>query len=381
VSAWLVVGGGTAGCVVASRLTEAAANDVTVLEAGEARTAPLGPSFLDDRARPGATWPGDYPVGRGLGGTSAINGGVLSGELDALDETLLAAAPATAAELGPLDRALLAAAPDARPVLLARRDGRRVSTAECYLEPARSRGNLAVRTGVEVERVLWTGSRAVGVATSAGERITADRVVVCGGAIQSPAILVRSGVSVGDPGDGLADHPSGTIDVMLRGAGESTAAVIGAMLRRGDVEYLSMNRVDGARSHAAALLVALLAGARRGRVHLDRDGAAVASFEPLAAPLAAALAAALDAGRRLLESDACADVVASCAVAAGVGAHAHAASTCATGRVVGGDGAVRGRERLYVVDASTLPALPASGTYLPVVLHAERVVRRLLTPS
>ena len=76
---------------------------------------------------------------------------------------LTAAGPA---EQGPTDRALLAAMPHgASPVPLTRdATGRRWSTAECYLDPARSRPNLHVRGDALVDTVLFAGRRAVGLA-------------------------------------------------------------------------------------------------------------------------------------------------------------------------------------------------------------------------
>ncbi len=74
------------------------------------------------------------------------------------------------------------------------RDGRRVSTNDAYLEPARPRANLSVRGDVLVDRVLFDGSRAVGVRTATGAEIEAGEVIVSAGAIHSPAILLRSGV-------------------------------------------------------------------------------------------------------------------------------------------------------------------------------------------
>ncbi len=77
------------------------------------------------------------------------------------------------------------------------KDGRRVSAASAYLDPAIRRPNLEVRTGAPVARVLFEGSRAVGVelaAEGAPERIDCGAVILCGGAIASPQILQRSGV-------------------------------------------------------------------------------------------------------------------------------------------------------------------------------------------
>ena len=89
---WVIVGGGTAGCVVAARLSENDGDHVTVVEAGPDRQ-PQAVSYLDDLDRPGALWDGlvasdggtqqrRYPQGRGLGGSSAVSGGVLSGSED-----------------------------------------------------------------------------------------------------------------------------------------------------------------------------------------------------------------------------------------------------------------------------------------------------------
>jgi choline dehydrogenase-like flavoprotein len=72
--------------------------------------------------------------------------------------------------------------------------GRRQSTAQTFLKQAKGRPNLKVMTGVLVDRVLFEGRRAVGVATSAGELRTHGEVIVSGGGLMSPQILQRSGV-------------------------------------------------------------------------------------------------------------------------------------------------------------------------------------------
>ena len=76
--------------------------------------------------------------------------------------------------------------------------GRRCSTAVGYLRPATSRPNLTVETFLQVHRVLFEGDRAVGVqAERTGElkEVRAEReVILCGGAYNSPQLLMLSGV-------------------------------------------------------------------------------------------------------------------------------------------------------------------------------------------
>ncbi|MEQ3553433.1 GMC family oxidoreductase N-terminal domain-containing protein [Pseudonocardia nematodicida] len=108
----------------------------------------------------------------------------------------------------------------------------RVSTNDAYLEPARERPGLEVRGDALVDRVLFSGSRAVGVRAVAGGTVVEFRsaeVVLCAGAIHSPAILQRSGIGPAaelrelgvDPltdlpvGHGLQDHPGITLALGL----------------------------------------------------------------------------------------------------------------------------------------------------------------------
>ncbi|HVM56923.1 MAG TPA: choline dehydrogenase [Gaiellaceae bacterium] len=71
--------------------------------------------------------------------------------------------------------------------------GRRLSAARAYLHPVLGRPNLEVRTRAFVERVVFDGTRAVGVEVD-GEVVRADEVILCGGAINSPQLLQLSGV-------------------------------------------------------------------------------------------------------------------------------------------------------------------------------------------
>ena len=78
------------------------------------------------------------------------------------------------------------------------KDGRRCSAADGYLRPALHRSNLKVETGVLAERILFESDRAIGVRYAdggAGKRAMAAReVIVCGGVINSPQLLMLSGI-------------------------------------------------------------------------------------------------------------------------------------------------------------------------------------------
>ena len=81
-------------------------------------------------------------------------------------------------------------------------DGVRMSTALTYLHAARQRPNLSVKANVLVRRILFTGQQAVGVEVDSGGEtfmIEADDIILSAGAIQSPQLLMLSGV-------GPADH-------------------------------------------------------------------------------------------------------------------------------------------------------------------------------
>jgi 4-pyridoxate dehydrogenase len=87
------------------------------------------------------------------------------------------------------------------------RDGLRCSAADAYLRPALQRDNLTVETGALVTRLLFEGRRAVGVEyVQRGRTVVAragDEVILCGGVINSPQLLMLSGI--GNP-DALRTH-------------------------------------------------------------------------------------------------------------------------------------------------------------------------------
>jgi choline dehydrogenase len=82
--------------------------------------------------------------------------------------------------------------------VVTQRRGARVSTADAYLKPARRRRNLTVRTGAHATRVLFRGRRAIGVEyLKDGSRHTvlaAQETVLCGGAVNTPQLLMLSGI-------------------------------------------------------------------------------------------------------------------------------------------------------------------------------------------
>jgi choline dehydrogenase len=103
------------------------------------------------------------------------------------------------------------------PYAINNRDSVRVSTNDGYLEPSRGRNNLAIFGEAHVDRVLFDGDRAIGVRVRAAggwREIRGGTVILSAGAVHSPAILLRSGVGPADHLRGLdiavhADLPVG----------------------------------------------------------------------------------------------------------------------------------------------------------------------------
>ncbi|UBU15262.1 choline dehydrogenase [Nonomuraea gerenzanensis] len=260
---YVIVGGGSAGCALANRLSADPSTSVLVLEAGRpdylwdvfihmpaALMFPIGSRFYDWKyeSEPEPHMNGRriyHARGKVLGGSSSINGMIfqrgnpLDYERWAADpgmkhwdyahclpyfkrmESCLAD-PGTSFRggdgplklergpaRGPLFEAFFEAVQQAGHPLtddvngyrqegFAAFDrnihrGRRLSAARAYLHPVRHRPNLTVRTRAFVEKVLFEGTRAVGVLCD-GERVDAAEVVLCGGAINTPQLLQLSGV-------------------------------------------------------------------------------------------------------------------------------------------------------------------------------------------
>jgi choline dehydrogenase len=89
------------------------------------------------------------------------------------------------------------------------KNGARCSTAASFLREARSRPNLTVRTRAEVQHVLFSAARAIGVDYRHHGRLKraeAGEVILAGGAINSPQLLMLSGIG---PADHLREHGIG----------------------------------------------------------------------------------------------------------------------------------------------------------------------------
>lgn len=119
--------------------------------------------------------------------------------------------------------------------------GERIPTSVCYLtDEVRQRPNLTLRTHCVVDRVLFESGRAVGARilreNGEVEVLKAREVIVCAGAIHTPAVLMRSGIGPGEelaalgiplvadrPGVGgnLMEHPSIAVSALLTRQGRA----------------------------------------------------------------------------------------------------------------------------------------------------------------
>jgi choline dehydrogenase len=242
----IIVGAGSAGCVLASRISEDSSRKVLLLEAGPRDTnfwihVPLGYGKLF--ARTDINWAYESepepalngrriftPRGKVLGGSSSINGLVyIRGQPEDYDgwgipgwdfaalrpyfEKAERELKVSDLERHELSDAFIASA---RALGIPPNDGfngpsqegtgyyratayrgRRRSAATAYLRQAEKRPNLRVETKALVTRVLWDGKRATGVEyRHHGEirKVHARETILCGGAFNSPQLLQLSGI-------------------------------------------------------------------------------------------------------------------------------------------------------------------------------------------
>ena len=194
-----------------------------------------------------------YRQGRGVGGSTAINGGLLEVP-DPADAERLGWPPLThtAQSLLPLlstgsqawdgfDRAIVIAGeavlPGARAEVtaLARRNGHRLDVATALLA---DRPEVTIRTDALVDRVVFDGGRARGVQLAGGEVVEARTVVLAAGALASPVILLRSGV--GGVGTGLVDHVGVALSLDIGANPETESLPTNVVVRGGEVAFVPL---------------------------------------------------------------------------------------------------------------------------------------------
>jgi len=310
-------------------------------------------------------------------------------------------------------------------------DGRRISAAEAYLTPdVRARDNLRVVPKTLVRRVLFRGKCATGVEVEDAygvRRVDASAVVLCAGAINTPGILLRSGIGPDSEvrrlgceplldapavGRRLLDHPGTGVFVLARRgvAVDRSAPIVQTLFRYSS--GLCKNPADMLLQPVSFTMIlqgwplfALVAmvGKPRGSGTMRYPDA-----NPASKPLIFSRFFE-DAQDRKLAADSlarCRELLSTRALSRlgravypwkllggdrGLGyavrvlcdSGYHPCGTVPMGPAPGENAAVDGRGRvfglegLYVVDASLMPTIPSSNIHLPTLMIAERMAEWL----
>ncbi|MEV0945791.1 mycofactocin system GMC family oxidoreductase MftG [Rhodococcus sp. NPDC049939] len=293
--------------------------------------------------------------------------------------------------------------------------GVRFSTAVAYLLPAWDRPNLTVESNTDVVRILFSGNRVSGVEVEAeGERRTihARRVVLAAGPVETPVLLMLSGVGSADhlrdngipvlvdaPGVGsdFSDHPEVALPYRSRGSlhRDGSSPPLETVLNTADIEirpYTAPTNllVPGSGQSDQLLGIGLMVPESRGDIRLtsaDRSSRPhieyrYAQSESDRRALRHGQAIGLD----LLHSPALKrlivplyEEVSDRSAVANLGTSYHLCGSC---RMGGSDDAaavvdercdVRGVDGLTIADTSVFPMVPSRGPHATSVMVAERV--------
>ncbi len=306
-------------------------------------------------------------------------------------------------------------------------NGQRMSAARCYLTPAvRARPNLTIRASAPVRRVLIEDGRAVGVEVDGAggvEVIRAKAVVLSGGAIATPGILLRSGVGprrvveslgvaltrdLSAVGARLLDHPGAAFFLWpKRGVSHTTDPLIQTALRfrsegsahENDLQIQAGSFWAFPFAHIPGVSLMIQVGKPRGHGlirwtsadpavrpvitsrllddPMDRAKAVDALEVALRCadtPAMRALATPVFPPTRVLRARAALDAWVRTVCDSGyhpcgtvpMGASAVEGAVDAHGRVFGVEG-------LRVADASIMPTIPTCNTHLPTLMIGERM--------
>ena len=394
----IVVGGGTAGCTVVSYLAAHTDCEILLLQPGDRSQHDDEPRFFDVLGHRDLldSSVGDYVQAKVLGGGSAINGMLLTGDEPPHLQGLTRMA--TPEDCGAVGDALL------------KNDGR---FSRLWWNGGRWNPGRAVRHLQEEGRIMilprsateifHREGRVIGVDCN-DEPVNADIVVLCAGAITTPQILLASGLGTVNPtiGQGLQNHPTVTAYIPLRTSNNARfdATVIREWTTSGggqmmNVAYERSSHLD---DQSGSVSVSLMNPSSRGTVGWDGEWSPVVDFcllkdekdllnmmqglrdllAQLVSPAMASISFVDDItieGMPLAQMQGFSDAQLGEWLRGSVKFVSHATSSCAT--AVDEWGRVKGIENCWVADASVLPSVPSCTPAAPVTMEALRIARNI----